>query len=254
MSAAYDPRVSISGVGDPVVLVPGMDGTGLLFYRQIPLLARSRRVATYALRDDARSMDELIADLGRVIEDVAPVDRRAVVIGESFGGTLALSLALARPEAVRALVILNSFSYFKPQIRLHLGMLVLRTLPWGTMSVVRRATAFRLHSSHTHRDEQRRFMVLTERATREGYLGRLRLLTAYDVRERLRELRVPVLFLAAEEDHLVPSVREARYMAARVPHAVVRVLHGHGHICLIAPDIDLGQILDEWLPAADAPL
>jgi hypothetical protein len=27
----------------------------------------------------------------------------------------------------------------------------------------------------------------------------------------------------------------------------MRVLEGHGHICLIAPDIDLGAILDEWI-------
>jgi hypothetical protein len=27
---------------------------------------------------------------------------------------------------------------------------------------------------------------------------------------------------------------------------VVRILPGHGHICLIAPDLDLDQILKEW--------
>jgi hypothetical protein len=37
-------------------------------------------------------------------------------------------------------------------------------------------------------------------------------------------------------------------MAERVPRSAVRVLAGHGHICLIAPDIDLAQILDEWSP------
>ena len=35
-------------------------------------------------------------------------------------------------------------------------------------------------------------------------------------------------------------------MAASTPRSVVRVLEGHGHICLIAPDIDLEQILNEW--------
>jgi pimeloyl-ACP methyl ester carboxylesterase len=63
---------------------------------------------------------------------------------------------------------------------------------------------------------------------------------------RLRDVRVPTLFLAASEDHLVPSVTQARYMAERVAGAVVRVLDGHGHICLIVPDLDLGCILDEW--------
>jgi hypothetical protein len=35
-------------------------------------------------------------------------------------------------------------------------------------------------------------------------------------------------------------------MADRVPQAELRVLEGHGHICLIAPDIDLGKILEAW--------
>jgi pimeloyl-ACP methyl ester carboxylesterase len=228
------------------VLVPGLDGTGLLFYRQRPRLARSRRVATYALRDSAPTMSVLVADLAGVIETVAPLERRAIVIGESFGGTLAMSLALERPERVVALVVLNSFPYFAPQIRLHLARWGLRALPWGMMSLVRRLTAFRLHSAHTHAEEIRQFMALTRQASRNGYLNRLGLLTRFDIRGRLGELRVPTLFLAASEDHLVPSVAQARFMAERVPGAALRVLDGHGHICLIAPDLDLGCMLDEW--------
>lgn len=223
-----------------------MDGTGLLFYRQVPLLAQSYRVATYALRDSAASMDVLVDDLARVIETVAPAGREAIVVGESFGGALALSLAVARPERVSALIVLNSFPYFTPQVRLHLARFGLGALPWGAMGLVRRLTASRLHSRHTHRDEVHRFLELTALATRRGYLNRLRLLTQYDLRQQLTAVRAPTLFLAAEHDHLVPSVREAEYMAARVPGATVRVLEGHGHICLIAPGVDLAHLLHEW--------
>jgi 3-oxoadipate enol-lactonase len=227
-----------------------MDGTGLLFYRQVPLLARSYRVVTYALRDTAATMDALMSDLARIIETVAPTERRAIVVGESFGGALALSFALARPEQVSRLVVLNSFPYFAPQLRLRLAIMGLGALPWGAMKVVRRLTAFRLHSPHTHGREIRRFMELTAHTTRAGYLSRLKLLTQYDVRHRLHQLRPPTLFLAADHDHLVPSVVQARFMASRVERSTLRVLKGHGHICLIAPDIDLGALLDEWGAAA----
>src|SRR5512144_2473986 len=112
MSQPYDPRVTIQGEGAPLVLVPGMDGTGQLFYRQVPLLSRRYRVATYALRDDTSDMDRLVADLAHVVDTVAPGEQRAVVIGESFGGALALSFALAMPQKVSALVVLNSFPFF----------------------------------------------------------------------------------------------------------------------------------------------
>jgi len=247
-AVGYDPGISVAGEGPPVVLVPGMDGTGRLFHRQVPLLARGYRVATYRLRDDAPSMDVLAADLADVIDSVSGGVRPAIVVGESFGGTVALSLALARPDLVAALVIINSFPRFLPQHRLHLAMFALRTLPWQTMPMVRRLTAFRMHSKYTHRAEIRRFMELTAGTTRTGYLGRLHILTQYDVRDRLREIRAPTLFLASERDHLVPSVDQARYMAARVPGATVRVLAGHGHICLIAPNVDLERILHDWRP------
>lgn len=246
MTDSYESRLSIVGEGEPVVLVPGMDGTGRLFYRQLPLLARSHRVATYALRDSATEMDTLVADLDRIIEDVEPAAKKAIVIGESFGGALAMSLALARPERVAALVILNSFPYFVPHLHLRLAMLGLGALPWGAMRLVRRLTASRMHSAHTQREEIGRFMELMADTTKQGYVNRLRVLQRYDIRERLAELRPPTLFVAAEQDHLVPAIAQARFMAARVPGAAVHVLPGHGHVCLIAPGVDLCLILDDW--------
>ena len=92
----------------------------------------------------------------------------------------------------------------------------------------------------------RRFFELTRETTKEGYLGRLAILRAYDVREQLHAVAAPTLFLASELDHLVPSVEEARYMAARVPDATVRIPDGDGHICLIAPGVDLAEISERW--------
>lgn len=224
-----------------------MDGTGQLFYRQVPGLAKHFTVVTYALRDDATDMAKLVADLEDVLRSTgsrAP----AVLVAESFGGALAMSFALARPELVGALIVLNSFPYFRPQHRLSLAIAGIRIMPWGAMRMVRRLTAFRLHSRHTHRDEMRRFFELTSQTTREGYLNRLRVLRAYDIRGGLPRMRVPTLFLAADEDHLIPSVSQARLMAALLPGSQVRVLEGHGHSCFLARTIDLAAMLREWNP------
>lgn len=247
MGKDYDSRLLISGQGPAVILVPGMNGTGELFYRQIPRLERSYRVATYSLRDDAESLDVLASDLAHAVDVAAPDDRRAIIVGESFGGAVALTFAVQYPERVAALVILNSFAYFAPQHRLRLAIAGLSLVPWDIMPLVRRVTAFRLHSRHTHRTEVKQFIAMTARATREGYINRLKLLTRYDVRDRLQDIRRPTLFLASEYDHLVPAVEQARYMSARVPASVMRILEGHGHICLIAPDLDLSVILDAWI-------
>lgn len=250
VSEPYESKISFAGEGPPLILVPGMDGTGKLFYRQVPLLAKRYRVVTYALRDDASDMDDLVEDLARLVAEVSPTGDPAVIVGESFGGALALSFALAKPDLVDALVILNSFPRFLPQVRLRLSITALRAFPWKAMTVVRRFTAFRLHSQYTHREEIHRFLDLTAESSRHGYINRLRILERYDVRDRLTDIEVPTLFLAADEDHLVPAVEQAQYMAERVPDATLRVLHGHGHICLIAPNVDLLALIEEWRPTA----
>jgi 3-oxoadipate enol-lactonase len=241
------PGISLMTLEKPLmVLIPGMDGTGLLFYRQAPLLAPRFNVVAHRLRDDRDRMEGLVSDLLARLDDLAPSGEPAILVGESFGGALALSFALAHPARVSALVIVNSFPHFSPQRRLHLAIHGLSLLPWGAMRAVRRATAWRMHSKHTHREDVRQFLRLMRQTTRAGYVNRLRILTNYDVRARLREMQPPTLFLASSDDHLVPAVEQARLMAGAVPRATTRVLDGHGHICLIAPDLNLLEIVDAW--------
>jgi pimeloyl-ACP methyl ester carboxylesterase len=74
----------------------------------------------------------------------------------------------------------------------------------------------------------------------------LEILRDYDVSERLAEIRAPTLFLAGDDDRLVPSVRMARYMTERVPGSEMRVLEGYGHVCLINHDLDLIDHVAPW--------
>lgn len=248
-SESYDPRISVEGTGPLLVYVPGIDGTGSLFYRQRPSLeAAGYRVLTYRLRDTAPSMKVLVEDLHEVVASVG-ADDPVTLMGESFGGALSLSYASSHAEQVERLIILNSFPFFKPQLRLKLAVAGLSVVPWKTMELVRRLTAFRLHSDHTHAAEMKRFLELTAATTKRGYINRLQILMEYDVRDRLPSLDVPTLFLAADQDHLVPSVQQAHMMAELSPNSTVRVLEGHGHICLIAPDLDLAQLITEWQSA-----
>ncbi len=239
-------RLHTIGSGTPLIYVPGLDGTGLLFYRQVRVLRHRFRVLTYRLRDNAVDMDALVADLAHHLAIAVPDGTPVVMVGESFGGALAMSFAIAHPERVRELVILNSFTSITPRVKLHLALGAMRLVPWRTMQWVRTLTAARLHSAHTHRDEIRRFLLLTRGTTREGYRNRLRILTRYDIRPALHRLTVPTLYLAADQDHLIPSVREARYMVSRVANGTLRILEGHGHGCFLAPDLNLDRLLHEW--------
>ncbi len=234
-----------------ILLVPGLDGTALLFYRQIPLLERRFRVETHPLPNDPDcTMDSLVEDLHTWSDEQGL--EKFLLCGESFGGALSMSFALAHPERLLGIVIVNSFPAIRPRWKVHLAPRLLRLIPWGAMQIVRRFTRHRLHSPHASREDLDVFLEKTRAIGRDGYIRRLEILQSYDIRDRLGELEVPALFLAGDHDKLVPSVREARFMAERVPQATLKILEGYGHICLIDHDLDLLEFVGPWLDGLSA--
>ncbi len=236
--------ISPPGV-ETVLLVPGLDGTAELFYRQIPLLAEHFDVVAFPLPDhpDA-SLAELADELAELIDEVG--HDGALLLGESFGGALSLQVALRHPELVKGLVIVNSFPYLDNRLQLLAAPRLLRLIPWGAMPLARRLTEHRIHSSHVGEDELREFRQRTRSIDREGYIRRMQIVRGHDVRNDLHRIKAPTLFLAGTEDRLVPSARWATYMGERVPDSEVMLLDGYGHCCLINHDLDVGRIVADW--------
>lgn len=236
----------------PIVLVPGLDGTALLFYRQQPLLSEAFEVVTFPLPDDRHAtMDDLVGRLSKRISEIS--DDGAILVGESFGGALSISTALAHPDQVRGLVVINSFPWLARRWEIVLAPLLLRVIPWAAMPVVRRFTESRIHSSHTLPEDLAEFHLRARAIGRHGYIRRLEVLRHYDVRERLATLQAPTLYLAGDQDRLVPSERWGRYMAARTPRSELSILTGYGHLCLINHDLDLLDHVGPWWERASSP-
>lgn len=239
-------QLRLHGAGRPLVYVPGIDGTGSLFFTQLARLTGDYRVATYRLRDSATHMDELIGDLADVVRHASGDGEPATLVSESFGGALAMSFALRHPQLVRSLVVLNSFARFRDPWQLHVAAGSMQLFPWSLTRRIREFNARRLHSPSTPREHVERALALSSTSTRIGYRNRLRMLSRYDLREQLPQIRVPTLYLAADQDTLIPSVAQARYMASRVPGAQLRVLEGQGHACLISPEVNVHALLRDW--------
>ena len=99
----------------------------------------------------------------------------------------------------------------------------------------------------TPRTRAKEFHDRSRAIGRTGYIRRLEILRSYDIRDRLPEIETRTLFLAADQDHLVASVDEARTMATRMSNASVKVLEGLRHICLVSHDFDLRSVIEPWL-------
>jgi pimeloyl-ACP methyl ester carboxylesterase len=103
------------GSGPPILCIHGCGSSALVWSDAVRTLARRGRVIAYDRRGSSRSerpdgyertsvaehADDAAALLGALVAEPA------VVIGRSYGGTVALDLALRHPDRVRALVVLE---------------------------------------------------------------------------------------------------------------------------------------------------
>jgi pimeloyl-ACP methyl ester carboxylesterase len=240
------PPYHSEGTGPLLIHVCGIDGTGKLFFKQTPNLSPSFQVVTFRSRDDAEfTYDDLTADVAGIIRDVGA--RRATIVGESFGGTVALNFALRYPDLLERLVIVNSFARFRSRTRIRLAMMLSSPAWFSFMTPARLVTnSLGLYLDSVSEADRGTFFDAIRTVGHEGYRQRLRLVAELDVESRLSQIRTPTLFIAAERDLVVSSVREARAMASRMPNARVRVLKGCGHACLLGEQVRLNEILAEW--------
>ena len=238
------PRVTVTGRGPLLVFIAGLDGTGELLFKQAPQLARSFRVATFRLRERGRfTYDDLADDVAEIVEGLG--EQRAIIIGESFGGTVALWFAIHHPEMVERLVIVNSFPRFRARIKIKIAATVTSRLPFKLVWPFRRLSAFiGLSLDHVTPEDRKRCYAIFNGVEGEGYARRLKLIEEFDCEDRLSEIKAPTLLIAAEDDRLIPSAREALLMASRIPTATVKIIPGAGHACLLGDRVRLAEILE----------
>jgi len=235
----------VAGAGPALLLLHGFTGSAETWRPFLPALARRHRVIApnlighgrTASPDDAARyrMDECVADL------LALLDRLGVeefaVLGYSMGGRVALHLALAVPERVRALVLESaSPGITDPEERAErarsdeaLAELIERE---GIAAFVERWESQLLFASQRSLPAEVRERLRAERLGQRprGLANSLRGMGAgamEPVWERLGELRLPALVLAGELDAKYVAI--ARAMGERLPQARVAIVPGTGH-------------------------
>jgi pimeloyl-ACP methyl ester carboxylesterase len=233
------------GSGPPLVYLPGLDGTAEMLFPHEASLAHEYRVLRVPSRERRPfGYADLVDDVLCALD--AEGAGRAIVVGESFGSTVALRLALEHPDRVERLVIVSGFARFPDRSLLRLGNMVGNVVPPSLLLGVRRTLVVPLLAVDGVAAEHRsRFVRIALGRPFDGYLGRVNLISGFDVRDRLGEISAPTLVLAGVGDKLVP-VGCAVELARRLPNATLCVLPCAGHACLLAPRISLSKLLAEW--------
>ena len=227
------------GAGPPLLLI---HGTAARLWGAVPdELAGSARTIDYDRRSFGASVHPPVTDLTRHREDAAALLDAlgavpAVIVGWSIGGVVALDLALAHPDRVRSLVLIEPPLHAKRHPTLPMVRAILTAQALGRIGrPASGATAF-LRWASGRRDGTDdldrvspawRAAMLANAA---AIVGELRAGTGEHLkRDRLAGLRVPVTILAGSESDPVFAAC-ARRLADTVPGATVTTIPGSGHV------------------------
>jgi pimeloyl-ACP methyl ester carboxylesterase len=160
---------------------------------------------------------------------------------------VAFTFALRHAAMVERLVIVNSFARFHSPVKIRMAVMFGTVMPfWLTSQARMVANGLGLRAEGIRGEDRERFFKAIRTVKRPGYLQRLRLIAALNLDHRLSEVQAPTLFIAGDKDLLVPSARTSQQMAARMPHAKVKIIHGVGHACLMGNVVRLSDLLRDW--------
>jgi 3-oxoadipate enol-lactonase len=258
----YDAMPVIEGVelesrgsGPDLVLLHSLLADRSAFDRAVPALARRRRVWLLNLPGYGRS----VAAAGSTVEDyadrIAAVIRalkigRADVLGNGFGGFIAVALAARHGELIRRLIPAPALVAFPEPAKQPLRGLAERVAKEGMSGAldvaIRRMFPEPFIAAHPGIIEERRQALLKADAAcfRTACLALARL----DFSSVLGNIRNETLVMAGSEDATTPPAL-ASELAARIPGAKFRRIEGCGHCPQIEDPPLFVQAVEEFLSA-----
>jgi aminoacrylate hydrolase len=242
-----------------VVLSAGLGGSASFWGPQLAALKAAFRVVCYDHRGTGRSVgqltrphsvDAMAADIVEVL-DAACIET-ASVIGHAAGGLAGLAMALAAPDRLERLVVVNGWAWPDPHIKrcfdvrlalldgpgpaayVHAQPLFLYPAAWISQN------AGRLEAEEAHH-----LAAFPDPAIMRARIGAL---LAFDIQDRLGEIQTPVLLSASADDMLVP-VTCSEQMAAALPRAELQVFPWGGHGFTVTAPEEFNASVVTWLSA-----
>jgi len=254
------------GSGQPVVLIPGIQGRWEWMRPAVDALSRRFRVVTFSLCDEPSSgagldqtrgfecyFDQILAAM-----DACGLDR-PTLCGVSYGGLIAASFAARHPNRVSSLVLISALP---PAWRTNrrAGFYLKAPLLLSPLFALSSLRLFReMHlaygglASSVRHALRHAWNVLTHPASPVRMAARLRLLDGVDPTAELARLKTETLVITGEDelDDVVPPGETRRYLTLW-PHASIVVLQRTGHLGIITRPEEIARLMAEFLRQSTA--
>ncbi len=246
----------VVGAGPAVLL-----GHSLLVDRQmwraiVPRLADRYRVVNVEARGHGQSTAERPFDFDDLVSDwLAILDRegieRAALCGLSMGGMTAMRLALARPERVSSLLLLNTSAGAERLLnRARYAAMAAVYRQLGVISPLERPILELMLGRTTLREQPAladEFLATVKRHDKAQLARAIRAVASRrSIAHRLSEIRHPTLIVVGEEDRATPPSC-SRAIQAAIPSSRLELLPTSGHLSALERPEEVAALLEEHL-------
>ena len=240
----------------PLILSSGLGGSGDYWRPNLRALASHFRVLVYDHRGTGRSdrnlpenltVDHLAADIVALMDALGI--GTAHLMGHAAGGVAGLALALAHPRRLQKLVVVNGWTKPDPHFLRCFAARLALLRDSGAEAFLRAQPIFLYPatwiSEHHAALESDLPHHLADFPGRETLERRIAALAAFDVSDKLENLAVPLLALAARDDMLVPFTASEAFEAT--PDAATAWMGWGGHACNVTDPGTFNLLALEYL-------
>jgi 3-oxoadipate enol-lactonase len=224
------------GNGPPFFLLHSLLSDRASFDAVIPRLSQSFRVIVPELpgfgQSPAASGDfAAVADrMAEAVKD-ASGGEDTIVLGNGYGGFVALQMAIRHPDVVAKLILADCGAAFSEPGREAFRNMAAASRAKGLAAIMdmamRRLFAPEFQAQHPDLMRDRREAFL--RTDPEVFRAACGALAELDLRPDLGEVRVPVLVLVGEHDEATPPPM-SHELAAGLPNAYLEIIPGCAHV------------------------
>ncbi|MGQ0628829.1 MAG: alpha/beta fold hydrolase [Phycisphaerales bacterium] len=171
---------------------------------------------------------------------VERVGRPAIIVGNSFGGHVALRVALQRPELVRGLVLAGSSGIIEKTLVSDLQLRPTRV--WLRRKI---AELFFDEANMSEADVDRAFSALSQRGGARAMVRLSRSARRDELRDRVGQIRVPTLIVWGRQDVVTPP-EAAEGFATLIKGSRLEWFDRCGHVPMIEKHEEFARLLVEF--------
>jgi pimeloyl-ACP methyl ester carboxylesterase len=237
LSAGHGALTAVrTGKGRDLVLLHSLLADRHAFDPVLPQLAANHRVTLFNLPGFHGSqptmlplMDAYVATIEDGFQEFK-IANDAILIGNGFGGAVALAFALAHPERIAKLVLSDAPAVFPPEGRKQFEVMASKVSEGGLGAVaeiaLKRVFSPAYLAAHPELiDERKRVLMGIDP---KAFQAACKILQEADLTPLLHKLAVPTLVLCGEFDQATPPGL-TKQIAEKVPGAKYIELPGCGH-------------------------